>query len=157
MGATKVIKNFRHLVTLTPPRWDAVGGVWTRQSAWEMVPASKGFKAVMRQAYKDAEFEGAIVMNPWVFHDEIIRPVNSAADMTWMPTNYFGEWQFVAGGKEIFDAGEGACYDPLRKQGRHFGEFKDAKRVIFPEFGRLILFKRCPAVAFQGVTCAGVS
>jgi hypothetical protein len=154
MGATRVIKNYRHVPTLTPPRWkDSGGGVLVRVPAYIMPAKSKGFGAEVNPAYLDAanaKYEGAIVLNPWVFHDEIIRPVNAAAGLSWMPKSYFGEWMFQTGGKEIDEA---ACYDPLKKLGRHFAEFKHASRPIFPQFGRLIVFKRCPVTSFSLVTC----
>lgn len=156
MGATKVIKNFRHLVSLTPPRWDSVNNAWYRQSAWEMVATTKGYKARLRKAYKDAAYEGAIVMSPYVMEQEVIRPVNAAADMSWNPQSYFGEWVFKRGGRLIDDTNP-SCYDPLEKLGRHFGCYKHAPRIVFPEFGRLIIFKRCPLSSFTGTSCAGVS
>lgn len=113
--------------------------------------ASKGRVAIINPQWKTAAYEGAIVMNPWVFTDEVIRPVNSAAGLNWSPKSYMGEWDFKTGGREIDDA---ACYDPTKKLGRHFSEFKHAARPVFPEFGRLIIFRRCPVTSFGTVTCA---
>jgi hypothetical protein len=75
-----------------------------------------------------------------VFHDEVIRPVNSAAGISFDPKNYMGEWMFVVGGDKISTT---KCFDPLGKLGAHFAEFHHAPRPIFPEFGRLIISKRC--------------
>jgi len=156
IGATRVIKNFRHVITLTPPRFEpGANQVLARVNTWEMVAKSKGFGAELTQAYKQAQYEAVIVLNPWVFHSELIRPVNSAAGLNWEPTSYFGEWQFRTGGRDIDFTN--ICYDPLHKLGRHFGEYKMASRPIFPQFGRTIYAKRCPTSAFSLVTCAGVS
>lgn len=159
MGATRVIKNFRHVITLTPPRYEpGANQVLARVNTWQMVAKSKGFGAELSTGYKQAQYESACVLSPWVFHSEIIRPVNSAAGLTWDPTSYFGEWQFKTGGRDIDEQTSNAvCYDPLHKLGRHFAEYKHAARPIFPQFGRTIYYKRCPTSSFSLVTCAGVS
>ena len=155
IGATRVIKSFRHVINLFPPRWNFLAGNWVRIPTWLMAStapnASKGQVAIINPQWLTAAYEGAVVLNPWVFHDEIVRPVNAAAGVAWTPKSYFGEWLWMTGGREIDD---GACYDPTRKLGRHFGEYKHAARPIFPEFGRLIVFKRCPQSNFDTVTCS---
>lgn len=140
IGATRVIKNFRHLVTVHPPRYTFGVGGYTRVPTFEMNAATKGFAARTTQAWKDAPYEGAYVLNPWVFHSEAIRPVNSAAGLNWEPKSYMGELNFITGGERIFDP---PCHDPEHKLGRHFGSFAHAPKPIFPEYGRLILYRRC--------------
>jgi hypothetical protein len=155
IGATRVIRNFRHVINLFPPRYNYLAGNWVRIPTWIMPStaphASKGNVAVINPQWLTAAYEGALVLNPWVFHEENIRPVNSAAGLTWEAKSYMGEWDFKTGGREIDDA---ACYDPTKKLGRHFAEYKHAARPIFPEFGRLIIFRRCPVTNFGTVTCA---
>lgn len=155
LGASRVIKNFRHIINLFPPRFNYLAGNWVRINTWLMPStapyASKGQVAVINPQWQTAAYEGAIVLNPWVFHSEAVRPVNSAAGLNWNPKNYMGEWQFVTGGQEI---DENACYDPTKKLGRHFAEYKHAARPIFPEYGYTILFKRCPTSNYGTVTCA---
>jgi hypothetical protein len=155
IGATRVIRNFRHVINLFPPRYNFLAGNFVRIPTWVMAStaphASKGNVAIINPQWKTAAYEGAIVLNPWVFHSEVVRPVNAAAGLNWTPKSYFGEWSFLTGGQEIDEA---ACYDPTKKLGRHFAEVKAAARPIFPEFGRFILFKRCPVTNFGTVTCA---
>lgn len=152
VGATKVIGNFRHVINLFPPRYTYAGGAYTRVNTWLMNDGTKGKVAVINPAWQAAPYEGAWVLNPWVFEEEIIRPVNSAAGLSWMPKNYFGEWMFVTGGKEITQTGD--CFDPTKKLGRHFAEYKHAPKPIFPEFGRFIIFKRCATTEFPCATCS---
>lgn len=140
IGATRVIKNFRHLVTVHPPRYTWGIGGYTRVATWEMVAGTKGFVARTTAAWRNAAYEGAYVLNPWVFHSEAIRPVNSAAGLNWEPKSYMGELSFETGGERIFDP---PCHDPRHKLGRHFGEFAHAPKPIFPEYGRLIIYRRC--------------
>lgn len=150
MGATRVIGNFRHVINLFPPRYTHNGTAFVRVPTWTMPSTTKGQQAVINPAWEAAEYEGARVLSPWVFHDEVIRPVNSAAGVTFGAKNYMGIWDFVVGGDNISTT---KCFDPLMKLGAHFAEFHHAPRPIFPEYGRLIIFKRC-ASAFTCVTCS---
>lgn len=155
LGATRVIKNFRHLIDLDPPRWSWSGNSYTRVNHWIMPAKSKGYGAEENPDYlspQTAPYEGAIVLNPWVFHSELISPASMPAGLKFDALNYFGEWQLRTGGREISD--DPTCYDPLKKLARHFAEYKHAPRPIFPNFGRLIIFKRCPVTSFTSVTCS---
>jgi hypothetical protein len=101
-----------------------------------------------------ASFESVEVLNPLVMTEEVLMPVNSMPGMTLTPQNYFGEWKFVTGNDALL--GIGGCTgitDPLHKQGRHFAEYRHALKPVFPIFGRMILFRRCPD-SFDTVTCS---
>jgi len=91
------------------------------------------------------------VLTPWVFHSEIVKPVNAMAGLTFAPKNYMGEWMFVTGGQNI---SETYCFDPLEKQGAHFAEYKHAPKPIFPSFGRFIVFKRCQGAGYNCTACS---
>lgn len=153
LGASKVIKNYRHVINLFPPRYIYVGktGCYQRINTWVMSDGTKGHVAEINPDWKGAPFEAAFVLNPWVFTSEIIRPVNAAAGLSWTPKNYFGEWMWVTGGQDIDDDVD--CYDPTKKLGRHFAEYKHAPKPVFPEFGRMIIFRRCPADDYECPTC----
>lgn len=157
LGATRVIRNFRHVINLFPPRFNFVGNQYVRVNTHIMENKSKGQGAEINPDWRAAAYEGAFVMNPWVFQEEIVRPVNSAAGLNWLPKDYMGEWQFITGGKEITDNTEQGgtdCYDPTKKLGRHFAEYKHANKPIFPAYGRMILFKRCEVTDFDCTTCS---
>lgn len=143
IGATRSIKNFRHVPNLRPPRftYDSGTGAYTRVNTYVMNNATKGKKAVINPAYVTAPYEAAIVLNPNVFTSEIVPPVNAAGGVSWNPTTYMGEWQWVTGGNKIQAAGAD-CLDPLDKLGRHFAEFKHAARPEFPTYGMTLIFKR---------------
>lgn len=156
LGATRTIKNFRHVINLYPPRYNFFTGLgYIRVPTWLMVATTKGYQAQLNPSWRTAAFEGLWVLSPWVFHNEPIRPRNAAAGVSWIPKNYMGEWMWMTGGHEICDPSSDAeVYDPIKKLGRHFAEVKWANKPIFPEFGSFILFKRCPTTAFETVTCA---
>lgn len=202
IGASLVIKNFRHMVDPFPPRWDwrttgtdgsAIGpshlytepnsgliygyaedatqaahpwaqqvhngGCWVRRPVWEMSTdageVTKGKSAIVYQGWKGAKYEGAIVPSPWVFHEETFRPITAVGNAKWSPKNYMGEWQFVTGNDALINTADSCSgvTDPLHKLGRHFAEYKHAAKPIFPQYGRLIIFKRC-LPSLQVVTCS---
>ena len=93
-----------------------------------------------------AAIEGAILLTPWVMTEEILQPVNAASGMKWDPQDYYGEWKFVTGNDAFL--GMDSCTgiaDPLHEMGRHFAQYKHACKPIFPDYGRVFLFRRCPA------------
>ena len=174
LGASRIIKNFRHVINRFPARWTtqqvnattgavsgADDGVLKRVPVWTMstsaADATKGQVAKVNPSWRDpslAVYEGCEVLNPWVMTEEVLMPVNTAPGMKLRAQNYFGEWEFVTGNDALL--GISSCtgiQDPLHKQGRHFAEYRHALKPIFPIFGRFILFKRC-ANAFDTLTCS---
>lgn len=143
LGATRTIKNFRHIPNLRPARftWDGGNNKYVRVNAYTMENATKGKKAVLSAAYKTAPYEAAVVLVPAVFTSEIVPPVNAAGGVSFNPTSYMGEWAWVTGGSKI-QASAADCEDPLDKLGRHYAEFKHAPRPEFPSYGMTIIFKR---------------
>ena len=161
LGATRVIKNYRHTITATPPRWSIVGQNLARVSPWTMstnaADATKGQVAIPNPNYLDpytAQVEGAFLLNPMVFTEEILQPVNNVAGTNFPVQNYYGEWSFVTGNDAFLgmDSCAGVA-DPLHEMGRHFAVYKHAAKPIFPDWGRLFLFLRCP----QQVDCLSCS
>lgn len=156
IGATKVIKNFRHVINLFPPRYsyNAGTGAYVRTPTWRMTDGTKGKVAIVNpdwKSYAVSPYEGAWVLSPWVLTSEILEPVNSAAGLNWSPKNHVGELQFIVGGKEISTSD---CYDPLKKLGAHFGEYWHAPKPIYPIYGAFIVFSRCPGNTFPCSSCS---
>lgn len=163
LGASRVIKNYRHTITATPPRWSITDGTGAlvRVSPWRMssasTDASKGQVAIPNPDYLNpniAAVEAAILLNPMVYTEEILQPVNAAPGMKWNAQNYYGEWSFVTGNDAFLgmDSCAGVA-DPLHELGRHFAVYKHAAKPIFPDWGRVFLFLRCP----QQVDCLSCS
>jgi hypothetical protein len=156
LGATRVIKNYRHTITATPPRWgitDSSNALY-RISPWIMsissTDATKGQVAIPNPDYLNpgiAAVEGAFLLNPMVFTEEILTPVNNVTGTNFPVQNYYGEWSFVTGNDAFLgmDSCTGVA-DPLHEMGRHFAVYKHAAKPIFPDWGRLFLFLRCPQV-----------
>lgn len=160
LGASRIIKNFRHVINRFPARWKSTGGTLSRVPTWVVSAAGtneKGFIASVNPDWRNpaiAAFESCEVLNPWVMTEEVLQPVNSAPGMKLKPQNYFGEWDFVTGNDALL--GISSCtgtQDPMRKLGRHFAEYRHACKPIFPLYGRMILFARCPS-SFDELTCS---
>lgn len=151
IGATRVIGNFRHVINLFPPRYTYAGGTYVRVPTWIMPAGTKGQVGTINPAWRTAPFEGARVLSPWVFHDEIVQPVNSSAGISFPYKTYMGDWKFIVGGNNIATT---HCFDPLGKYGAHFAEYHHAAKPIFPIFGRLIIFRRCALGTFECPTCS---
>lgn len=181
LGSSRIIKNFRHIVNRFPARWTTqqvdsdgthgggyAGAVYgandgnlKRVPVWTMstsaTDATKGEVSIVNPSWRNpalATYEAAVVLNPWVFTEEVLMPVNSAPGMKLRPQNYFGEWEFITGNDALL--GIASCtgiQDPLHKQGRHFAEYRHAARPVFPLYGRLLLFARCSS-SFDTITCS---
>lgn len=161
IGASRIIKNFRHIITRFPARWGYTNGAFVRIPRFRMssaaADATLGQVAIVNPDWLNpniAGYEAAIVLNPWVYTERVLQPVNAAPGMKWNAQNYFGEWHFVTGNDAFL--GMDSCNgisDPMHKQGRHFAEYRHAAEPIFPSYGRTILFKRCPSV-IDCVTCS---
>lgn len=139
IGANSTIKNFNHMQWQTPVRFSYNGTTYSQVDTWVNVPATKGVKSVLNPEWKAADFEGALVLSPYVFTQEFIQPASSVGPVTWPNGDYgMAEWKFVTG----IDAG--CVDDPLHKRGRHFMEWNLALAPgALPESGFLIIYKRC--------------
>ena len=169
LGASRVLKNYRHVITATPPRWSINDGggtgntVLSRVSPWVMQAGNvdtgfgKGQVAVPNPNYLNpniAAVEAAIIMTKWNMEEEVLRPVNAAPGMKWMPQDYYGEWKFVTGNDAFLGMdGCAGVADPFHEYGRHFAQYKHAFKPIFPDFARVFLFLRCPSTT-TCLTCS---
>lgn len=138
LGATRVIRNWRIVPIVLPPRYNFSGG-YSQVNTYESVSASEGTVARISSDYRNALYEQAFIPHPMAFTRSVVRP--NGAGLNWSPTNYMGEWVW----KTTADGpiSETYCFDPLGKFGRHFAEFMYAAKPIYPEFGVTIMYQRC--------------
>lgn len=173
LGASRIIKNFRHVINRFPARWTTQqvntttgvvsgtdDGTLRRVPTWVSATAGtreKGQIVSVNPYWRDAtyaKFESAEVLNPWVFTEEILMPVNSLPGAKLTPQNYFGEWKFVTGNDAFLGVPNcSSIQDPLHKMGRHYAEYRHAAKPIFVNYGRMILFRRC-AGSYDTVQCS---
>ena len=149
IGANRVIKNFRHVPNLFPPRFTYGGGKYTLVQPFTSSSGTKGTVFSVNPSWVTAPYEAAFVVTPYVFKSHIVRPVNRVGDLSWMPTNYMGEWQWVTGAYKL----DVDCADPLEKKGQHYAEFIHAPEPIFTNQGMTIIFRRCTG-ALTTIICS---
>ena len=149
IGANRVIKNFRHVPNLFPPRFTYGGGKYTLVQPFTSSSGTKGTVFSVNPSWVTAQYEGAFIVTPYVFKSHIVRPVNRVGDLAWMPTNYMGEWQWVTGAYKL----DVDCADPLEKKGQHYAEFVHAPEPVFANQGMTIIFRRCTG-ALTTIICS---
>lgn len=156
MGANTAIKNFRHVINPTPPRFTFSGGTYTRVNTYGDQNPTKGQFQDLRDAWKDeasAPYEGAYIMNADVMTWDWVMPDNVVAGQRWDPFSYTGEWKFITGAEAAAEDGTG--YDPAGKFGRHIAELAGApKPGKNRSAGLLIIFKRCHLSTITTATCS---
>jgi hypothetical protein len=139
IGAVRVIRNFRHKVTLLPPRYNFTDGAYVRVEPYtQRAGTGKGTVDILNPDYLTAGFEGAIVLHPAVMTEEVVEPEN--AGLNFDPISYYGNWKWITGAYRICPDGG---YDPEDELGRHFANFEHAIEPVHPEFGYTLIFKRC--------------
>lgn len=164
LGASRVIKNYRHVITATPPRWGiSDAGALYRISPWRMIAGNtttgygKGQVAIPNPDYLNpniAAVEAAIVMSKWVCEEQVLRPVNAVNGQRWNPKDYYGQWTFVTGNDALLGMdGCAGLSDPFHEYGRHFAQYKHGFKPVYPDYGKVFLFLRCPSVV-NCLTCS---
>lgn len=148
LGATRVIRNFRIIPTVLPPRFNFTNGGYQQVNTYDSAAASEGTVAVISAAYKNAQYECAFVPHPMAFTKAVVRPDD--AGLAWNPLNYMGEWVWQTGGNLISQT---YCFDPMKNYGRHFANFMWAAKPIFPDFGVALMYEVCPQ-DFEVIGCA---
>lgn len=153
IGANRVIKNFRHVPNLFPPRFTYSSGTgkYTLVQPFTSSAGTKGTVFDVNSSWVTAPYEGAFIVTPYVFKSHIVRPVNRVGDLSWNPTNYMGEWQWVTGAYKFDGATD--CTDPLDKKGQHYAEFEHGPEPIFTNQGYFIIFRRCTG-SFSQIICS---
>ncbi len=137
LGASRVIRNWRIVPVVLPPRYNFTNGEYVQVNTYEEVSASEGTVARVSADYRNALYEVAFVPHPMAFMKSVIRP--DSAGLSWDPLNYMGEWVWETGPL----ISTTYCFDPMKNYGRHFANFMYAPQPIYPEFGVAIIYKRC--------------
>lgn len=138
LGARRVIRNFRIVPVVLPPRYNFTAGQYVQVATYESVNSSEGTVARISSDYKNATYEAAFIPHPMAFSAAVVRPDDAGLD--WSPLNYMGEWVWLTGGQ----ISTTYCFDPMKNYGRHFANFMYAAKPVFPEFGIAIIYKICP-------------
>lgn len=139
IGQTARVGNWRFTPVTHPPRYDFVGGILVEREAFEDVAATRGTKSQLTAAYKNAEFEAAVVPHPMQWKAAVVSPDSAGLDFD--ATSWNGDWKFVTGGNKL--ALNNVCYDPLDKWGAHFAEYVYAPEPVHVDYGWTLFYSRC--------------
>jgi hypothetical protein len=150
LGASRLLRNFRIVPTVLPPRFNFTAGAYVQVATYESVASSEGTVSRVSDAYHNALYECAFVPHPMAFTKSVVRP--DSAGLDWSPLNYMGEWVWLTGGQ----ISTNYCFDPMKNYGRHFANFMYAAKPVFPEFGVALMYKVCPD-DFTTAACAPYS
>lgn len=139
IGASRQIKNWRFAPVTHPPRYDFAGGSLVEREAFEDTAATHGTQATETALYRNAEFEAAVMPDPWQWKAQVVSPDSAGLDFD--ATSWNGDWSFVTGGNRIVTGS--VCFDPLHKWGAHFAEYVYAPEPIHTNYGWTVFYSRC--------------
>lgn len=148
LGAQRVVRNYRIIPTVLPPRFNFTAGQYVQVNTYQSVNSTEGTVARISDDYKNALYECCFIPHPMAFTKAAVRPDD--AGLAWSPMNYMGEWVWKTGG----DISTTYCFDPMKNYGRHFAQFMYAPHPIYPEFGIAIMYQVCPT-EFAYAPCSG--
>lgn len=136
LGVERSYRGFYHVIDDLPPRYDFVGGVWTRRMPYVGVAATKGTKYDINPQYEAAQYEMSIVLIPEVYCSLVPRPISSpGGNTTFEPQKYRGDWNWL----NIQDRVE----NPDKTIGYFRGVLSNGSKPIRPEWGYCIMHQRC--------------
>ena len=137
LGVERSYAGFYHLVDTMTPRYDLVGGVWTRRNPYISSAASKGQKFTPNPDYFAAEYEDSIIFHPDVFTSLVPKPISTAGGMAFDPQSYRGDFRWR-------NIPSRDC-NPDGTIGFFRAIFSSGSKPVRPELGVVIRHKRCAA------------
>ena len=137
LGVDRAYRGFYHTIDTLPRHWNLTGGVWVEVEPYEQVAATKGTKAKLSTAYKQAEYMDSYVFLPSVMSFMVPEPISSVGSGTvFTPQQYMGDFKWL--NIPNLDT------NPLGEQGLYYANIQSGSKPIHPEFGYVIRHKRCP-------------
>ena len=138
LGVERSYAGFYHLVDTMTPRFDLVGGVWTRRLPYATdASATKGTRYIPNPAYFTAEYEDSIIFHPDVFTSLVAKPISSTGAMGFDPQSYRGDFRWR-------NIPSRDC-NPDGTIGFFRAIFSSGSKPVRPELGVVIRHKRCAA------------
>jgi hypothetical protein len=139
-GADKELRGWQHIINNKMPRYDLVGGVWTRRSFYTTETANIGDAAEVSSLYKNAQYELVIIWHPDVAIRQMPSAIGSVGGMTsGSAVNYDGSiiWKNIENADPSSDE-----YNPLGNQGRYYAPMYFAYKSEYPRYGFAVLVQR---------------
>lgn len=138
-GVQKAYGGYLHLIDNRMPRYNFVGGEYVRVPFYVNQATTNGVEAIVNPAYKTAEFEAAFLWHPKVVRREVPPPRTTVgADTSFKSVQLNGEIMW----RNIPDAVE----NPMENIGFWLAYLQAAYRPVKPQYGYVVIWKRCPVV-----------
>lgn len=138
LGVERAIKGFYHTIDTLPRRFNFTGGVWVEVQPYEQVAATKGTKAKLSAAYREAPYTDSYVFLPSVFSFMVPGPISTAgAGTSFKPQSYMGDFKWL----NIQDRE----LNPDNSHGFYRAILQSGSKPVHPEFGYVIRHLRCPS------------
>ena len=138
LGVDRSYGGFYHMIDDFGPRWDLVGGVWTRRYPYAGSAATKGTKQEISADYENAAYMDSIILHQDVMKSLVPAPISNAGGGTkFDPVSYRGDFRW----RNILDK---EC-NPDGTIGFFRGIFASGSKPIHPYYGYVIRHLRCDA------------
>lgn len=136
-GSSLSYNGFKHTATRYPPRWDIVGGAWTRRFPFKDPEATtKGVKQEVQPVYIYAEFQDSVVHVPGVYTQRVPKAITApGGGFMFNAVNYMGDFAWLNIQHKI-------C-NPRKTKGFFDAIFASASEPVHPEYGWVIRHKNC--------------
>lgn len=129
-------KGFYHVMDNLPRRWNLTGGQWVEVLPYETAAASRGTKAVISTAYREAPYTDSYIFLPSVFSFMVPQPIASVGSGTeFTPQSYMGDFKWLNWGNDETN--------PIRSHGYYYALLQSGSKPVHPEFGIVIRHLRC--------------
>lgn len=138
-GVQKAYGGYLHVIDHRMPRYNFVAGDYVEVPFYITQATSNGDEAIVNPAYQNAEFEAAFLWHPKVVKREVPPPINTVgSDTSFKPVNMNGEvfWKNIP---SVAD-------NILENQGFWLAYLQAAYRPVKPQYGYVLIWKRCPNV-----------
>lgn len=140
--------GYMHVLNNKMPRYNFVNGAYVRVPFYTTAVAAVGTKDVLNPAYVNAGYEAAFIWHQDVVHRMVPKTISSAgADTTFGPQMYNGQviWRNP-------DVNLDGSINLMKNMGYWASQLYAAYKPIKPQYGYVIIWKRCPQIAGSGCT-----
>jgi hypothetical protein len=138
LGVDGGLRGFYHTIDNLPRRWNFNGGLWTEVQPYGQVSATKGTKAQLTDAYRQAPYTDSYVFLPSVFSFMVPGSISTQGSGTsFKPQSYMGDFKWL----NIQDR----VNNPDNSHGFYRAILMSGSKPVRPEFGYVIRHLRCPS------------
>lgn len=140
LGVTRVFRGFAHIIDPELPRFDLVAGQLVRRLPWASASADSGTKAIVNNAYNNAEYELYYIKPMDAYAYAVIKD-SSAKDIAGAS---FEDYPYYYANTFFWHNVKDNTTNILGKLGKWISISAAATHPHYPARGLTIIAKRCP-------------